>query len=197
MLEGIAASLGLLGESDTREMARQLLHQRYPVAMMRPVLFAIAVCLAAASLEGLLAGRGVKQRFAELRMPRFSPSLRLWIIIGIAYYLTCGVVLYRLFSLPSVGALGGRRSIALVMLIAVMLTNAFWNYLFFRRRNLLASNAVSLGYSVMSIALLGVLFTLDRAAAWWFVPYALYLIYANAWGFALMRRSGPECGKAV
>jgi translocator protein len=173
-------------------MRRRRCIQSYPVDMMRPLLLAIAVCLAAASLEGLLAGRSVKQRFAQLRMPRFSPSLRAWIVIGIAYYLICGVVLYRLFLLPSELS----RSIALVMLMAVMLINAFWNYLFFRRRNLLASNAVSLGYSVMSIVLLGILFTLDRTAAWWFVAYAVYLIYANAWGFVLMRRNGPACSCA-
>ena len=39
----------------------------------------------------------------------------------------------------------------------------------------------------MGIALLCVLFQVDRTAAWWFLPYTIYVIYANAWGYALIR----------
>ena len=100
--------------------------------MTGPILLALAVCILEAVLEGAFAGGGVKQRFAELRMPRLSPPLAVWIVIGVVYYLISGVVLYRLLSLQS----GAWRRVALVLILVVLLVNAFWNYLFFRLRKL-------------------------------------------------------------
>ncbi|MGH7521197.1 MAG: hypothetical protein ACREMI_07945 [Gemmatimonadales bacterium] len=47
--------------------------------------------------------RGIRERFAELRLPRFSPSLTVWFLIGGGYYIICFAVLYRLLrsDLPS------------------------------------------------------------------------------------------------
>jgi tryptophan-rich sensory protein len=150
--------------------------------MMGPLLLALAVCIFAAALEGAFAGRGVKRRFAEIRLPWLSPPLPVWVAIGAAYYLICGVVLYRLFCLPP----GVGRSAALALTSVVLLANAFWNYLFFRLRSLRLSFLAGAAYSLVGIMLLWVLFVVDRTAAWWFLPYTVYLIYANAWGYALL-----------
>lgn len=40
--------------------------------MTHPLVLALAICAGAAALEGVLAGRGVSQRFIELRVPRLS-----------------------------------------------------------------------------------------------------------------------------
>ena len=158
--------------------------------MMRAILLAVAVCVVAGALEGIFAGRGIKQRFRELRMPRFSPSLSLWIVIGAAYYLMCGVVLYRLFSQP----FDAWRKFALALMSAVLLLNAFWNYAFFRRRSLHMSFQIGMIYSVVAVALLCVLWRADAVAAWCFLPYCVYLIYAFVWSAALMRANSapPE-----
>ena len=89
---------------------------------MNPTLLAIIICIAAAALEGLLAGGGVRQRLAQLRMPPYSPPFALWLLIGAAYYGICLIVLRHLLAgpfTPSVVA-------ALALLTLVLLSNALF-----------------------------------------------------------------------
>jgi|ERR1041385_3414738 len=151
--------------------------------MMHPLVLTLAICAVAAALEGVLAGQGVKQRFAQLRMPLLSPPFEIWIIIGIAYYVICFVVLYRLLVLPPTKL----HTAALGLILIVLLANAFWNYLFFRLRSLRLSFIAGVLYSLIALGLLIVLYKLDRIGAWVFLPYAVYLLYANWWGYALWR----------
>ena len=151
--------------------------------MMHPFALTLAICAAAAAFEGILAGRGVKQRFVQLHMPRLSPPLNIWIIIGTAYYVICFVVLYRLLMLRPASL----RTAALGLVLMVLLTNAFWNYLFFRLRSLRLSFIAGVLYSFVALGLLTLLCKLDRVAAWVLLPYAVYLFYANWWGYALWR----------
>ena len=150
---------------------------------MHPLVLTLAICAGAAALEGALAGRGVKQRFFQLRMPRMSPPLKIWIIIGVAYYVISSLVLYRLLVLPPAGL----RTAALGLILLVLLANAFWNYLFFRLRSLRLSFIAGVSYSLIALGLLTLLCKLDRIGAWGFLPYAVYLLYANWWGFAVWR----------
>jgi tryptophan-rich sensory protein len=150
---------------------------------MNSLLLTLATCAGAAALEGLLAGRGVQQRFSQLRMPRLAPPLKMWIIIGSAYYLICCVVLYRLLVLPPTSL----RTAALSLILIVLLANAFWNYLFFRLGSLRLSFIVGVLYSLIALGLLILLYQLDRIATGSFLPYAFYLLYANWWGHALWR----------
>jgi tryptophan-rich sensory protein len=154
---------------------------------MRAAVLTVAICASAAALEGLMAGRGVRQRFGELHMPRLSPSLMVWSAIGAAYYLIYGVVVYRLLLLPPTSL----QVAALVLTVFVLLANAFWNYLFFRVQSLGQSLALSVLYSVIAIALLVLLTQADRVAAWCLSPYVGYLAYANWWGYAVWRANGP------
>src|SRR5262245_3598659 len=102
------------------------------------MIFAVAlvICVAAAILEGVAAGGGVRARFAELRLPRYSPALPLWIAIGAGYYAMCFAILSRLLSLETAGA---ARPTALAVTVTVMVVNAAWGLLFFRLKNLRAS----------------------------------------------------------
>lgn len=134
-----------------------------------------------------MAGPGVRQRFAQLRMPRLSPSLVVWSAIGIAYYLIYGVVLYRLLCMQPTG----RRATALTLTLMVLLANAAWNYLFFRVQSLGKSLALSAAYSLGALVLLGLLTQLDRLAASVLSVYVAYLPYANWWGYAVWRANQP------
>src|SRR5262245_31317765 len=125
------------------------------------LVLALLVCAVAAILEGIAAGRGVRQRFGELSMPQFSPPLRAWVVIGVAYYVVCFTVLYRLLLLSGAGL----RTVGLILILLILLANAVWNYLFFRRRSLRLSFGVSVPYSAVAVVLLAILFKLDRIAA--------------------------------
>ncbi len=149
----------------------------------RPELIALVVCAAAAALEGIAAGSGVKQRFETLTLPRWAPQLKVWVAIGLAYYVVCFMVLSHLLALRSSGSRAG----ALTLILTVMLINAYWNWLFFRSRNLWLSLVVSAGYSVVAASLWLLLWRIDVRAMLWLTPYLVYLLYANTFGYAVWR----------
>ena len=146
--------------------------------------YTIGVCAIAVALESLFAGRGIQQRLADIRLPRFAPPLWGWFVIGAGYYLICSVVLYRLLSLPvSVGL----RQWALVLVGAILFVNALWNLFFFRTQNLFHAFVVGLLYVGLALILLGVLWHVDRSAAWSFLPYTVYLAYASWFGYRVWK----------
>lgn len=129
---------------------------------MRPLAWSLAACAVSIALETVLAGSGIRQRLATVRMPRFSPPFWGWVAIGLCYYLILLVILFRLFFLP---AAAPGRSLGLALAGGMMFVNALWNYFFFRSRNLLHAWLLGLPYGLIAIALLVVLHGLDRTAA--------------------------------
>ena len=132
---------------------------------------ALLICAAFAGLEGALAGGGVRAHFAALRQPRYSPPLALWFVIGGVYYVICFVLLYRILGHP----------VALALLLALMLMNALWGWVFFRRKHLRASVLAFVPYLLIALGLARTLARADRLALLIFTPYLLYLVYATWW----------------
>lgn len=97
------------------------------------ILISLAVCILAAGLEGLCAGRNVKSYFAELRWPSYSAPLWVWYGIGGFYYLIFGFVIYRILRLDRDSQL---KPAVLGLILFMMVANALWNYVFFRAKNL-------------------------------------------------------------
>ena len=154
---------------------------------MHPALVALGVTIAAAALEGLAAGGGVRQRLGEVRQPAGSPPFALWIAIGALYYVTCFVVCLRLLSADPAVA----RKAAFCLLIALLLGNVAWNAVFFRLRSLHLSWWVSLGYWGIAVGLTVALWSADRVALWAFVPYLAYLFYGTWWVYRVWRLNQP------
>ncbi len=152
--------------------------------MDAPLLYSLGVCAASVVLEGVFAGGGIRKRLAELRAPRFTPPLWAWVVIGLAYYAICGLLLYRLFALREMTALS---SVALILLMTMMVINAAWNWFFFRTRNLRHAFAIGCPYSLVALALFFVLLRFDAIAAWSLSPYLAYLVYASAWSYHVMK----------
>ena len=152
--------------------------------MTRAIIYSLAICCIGAVLEGLFAGRGIKQRLAELRLPRYAVPFWGWIIIGGLYYVICFAILYRLFGLPPIAP----RNIAFALLGGIMFMNALWNYFFFRARNLFHAYVLGLSYTAFALALfLLLLLRVDPTAAWCLFPYIVYLTYANVWGYRVWK----------
>ena len=153
--------------------------------MKTNLLYPLVLCVISVALEGIFAGGDIRRRLAELRMPRYVPPLWGWVVIGLFYYAMCFAILHRLFSLPPETSL---RKISLTLILALMLTNALWNYFFFRSRNLFHAWFLGLPYSAIAIALLLLLLLkVDRAAGFWLLPYLAYLFYANLWGYRVWK----------
>ena len=147
---------------------------------MNPILSALFICIVAAVLEGALAGRGVRQRFAALRMPPYAPPFFVWILIGLIYYFICFVVLRRLLAADPL-TLGACAALAL--LIIVLVANSLWSVLFFRRRDLRASFIAFIPYTVVVAALVLSLSRIYPFGAALFTCYCIYLLYAAWWGY--------------
>ena len=149
--------------------------------MTSALIYSLVICAVGAALEGLFAGGGIKQRLAELRLPRYGVPFWGWVIIGGLYYVICFAVLFRLFSIPP----SSPRNAAFGLIGAIMFINALWNYFFFRARNLFHAWLLGLAYSALALALFILLLGFDRTGALWLSPYLLYLFYANIWGYRI------------
>ncbi|HEV2805926.1 MAG TPA: tryptophan-rich sensory protein [Chthoniobacterales bacterium] len=151
---------------------------------MSTTLLALLICLAAAALEGALAGSGVRKRLASLRMPAYSPPFPVWLVIGVVYYAICFIVLRRLLT--------GGVTVSLVLLVLVLLANAFWSILFFRWRDLRASFIAFIPYAGLVAALVVSLAGWYRPGAVLFLCYCCYLVYAAWWGYRLWVLNDPK-----
>lgn len=149
---------------------------------MSPAVLTLLICAGAALLEGSIAGPGVRVRFAQLRLPSYSPSLTIWFVIGGVYYVICYAVLYRLLA---VGLPSSRHQTAFILAVILMVVNAGWGFLFFRRKALRASFLAFFPYGVLALVLTGVLATIDATSAFLLVPYVAYLGYSTWWAYRL------------
>lgn len=142
----------------------------------------VGICVAAALIEGLCAGGEVRAFFKEVRLPRYSAPLWVWSLIGAAYYLIFGFVLYRLLSHVPASVL---TQSALALIGAMMLGNALSNLVIFRARNLRLSGKIGDAYALLDILLVLGVARIDAVAAWALAPYLAYRVYAVWWGHAL------------
>ena len=147
---------------------------------MNPTLSALLICVVAATFEGTLAGSGVRQRLTALRMPPYSPPFSAWILIGLIYYAICFVVLRHLLAASPFTV---TMRAALALLVVVLVANAFWSVLFFRRRDLRASFIAFIPYTFVVAALVLALSRIFPFGAALFMGYCIYLLYAAWWAY--------------
>ena len=148
------------------------------------IIISIGVCVAAAALEGICAGKNVKSFFAKLNFPRYSAPFWVWTIIGGLYYVIFWFVLYRLLRLDGVSII---KNVAFGLILFMMILNALTNYVIFRAQNLRLSFIIGALFPIMDIALFICLLQLDHVAAWSLIPYLIYRAYGVWWGYALWK----------
>ena len=144
-------------------------------------LWAGLICVAAAAIEGLCAGRDPLAKLKALRQPDWSPPTWAWGLIGIAWYGICLVGLARLLPLWP-----GHR-LPVILLAALMLLNAAANIPTFRMQRLDFALAVFIPYWLALAAFLGAVCPLDALTCSLFALYSAYQLYAAAWGYALWK----------
>jgi translocator protein len=150
------------------------------MSIISALLISLAICVVSAILEGIGAGKDVKGFFAKLRQPSLAPPLWVWYIIGVVYYVMCFFLSYRILRHEGDDTL---KYAALALLLIYMGINAFWNFLFFRFRNMLYAFLITLPYIPVAIGLFLCLWQFDRVAAFVFMPYLFYLVYATWLGY--------------
>jgi tryptophan-rich sensory protein len=158
-------------------------------SISRNVITALAICFVGVLLEGLCAGSKVKEYLYELKRPAFSPPLWAWLAIGAVYYFVVFVCAYRILQHPETAPF---RNSTLTALLVIVVLNAFWNVLFFRAKNLRAAFFFSLSYSLVVIVCWYYSRQRDKLAAIVLGLYAIYMAYANFWGYRFWRLNSGE-----
>ena len=148
------------------------------------ILISLGVCIIAAALEGVCAGKNVKSYFAKLQFPPYSAPLWFWYIIGGLYYVIFFFVIYRILRQANDS---GLRPAVLTLILFMMVVNALWNYVFFRAQNLFLSFIGASLFPIMDIALFIGVIQIDKVAALSLIPYLLYRTYALWWGYGLWK----------
>ena len=148
------------------------------------VVTAISICVAAALMEGICAGRGVKAHMRNIKWPSYSPPVWAWYVIATIYYVVVFICTYRILQQSPATPF---RNAALGFLLSAVVLNALWNLIFFRAKNLAATFALSTFYSAIVVACWYCLTRFDSFAAAVLSLYAVYLIYANVWSYRVWR----------
>jgi tryptophan-rich sensory protein len=146
--------------------------------------WALAACIAAAFFEGIMSGTGIKARFAELRLPKDAPGLWAWSIVGVAYYVLFFFLLKSVLARPPVPFW---TSVTLTLTALLLLANASWNWIFFRKKDLWLSFVFFVPYPLLAFALGGVLYRIRSPLSGWYALYPAYLVYATSWGYRVWR----------
>lgn len=146
---------------------------------------AVLICLAAAAFEGLCAGRDPMAQLKTLRQPSWSPPTWAWVLIGIAWYGICFLGLVRLLPFWP------EHKLPVILLVALLLANGAANIPLFRLRRLdLALMFFAPYWALLAVFMLAAN-PLDRLTCALFTAYAVYQVYAAAWGYQLLRMNRP------
>ena len=147
-------------------------------------LLASAICIIAALVEGLCAGRNVKSFFASLKSPRYSPPLWLW--SNHRWRLLHHLLVFTLSTVPAVS--GFCRQDHSPHADRVHDDRECPRQLHnFSRPQIVPKLMVGNAFPVLDIALFTCLIRLDELAAWSMIPYLLYRIYAVWWGYRIWK----------
>lgn len=158
---------------------------RPPVATVTLASFAGLVA-GAGALGAASSGRPRRQLwYAMLRKPPFQPPAWVFGPVWSALYGTIAYAGYRVFNAPP----SRTRSAALGLWGAQLLLNTAWSYLFFKRR---APKAALADSALMLATIAGFVWmarTVDRRAAWLFVPYLGWVTFATLLNEEIVRRN--------
>jgi len=144
-------------------------------------LIALGLCIAAAGIEGLCAGRDPMWQLKALKQPWWSPPTWVWVLIGLAWYGICFTGLLRLLPFWP------EHKLPMILLVALMLLNAANNVPLFRMKRLDLALAFFIPYWPVLAAFLWAICPLDSLTFRLFAVYSVYQIYAAAWGYQLWR----------
>jgi tryptophan-rich sensory protein len=133
-------------------------------------------------------GRNGPVFLKSLRHPRFAPTMWIWSLIGLAYYAACFLGMYRLLKVRPL-----HWELAFALILVVQASNAAWNYLFFRRRDLRLGFWFFLPYALIVAVLIFVLAIVDFRSAISFGAYGAYLPYAAWFTYQVWQLNPASC----
>jgi tryptophan-rich sensory protein len=155
-----------------------------------PWIIAIVIAASCAGLEAWLSGPRPFRLLQSLHQPKWALPLWGWIAIGGLFYAVMA------YAAATALKSGGRGVVALLLVVAVMLTDGFWNYLLFRHRRIDWAYRYLFPYTVLVAVTTYSVLALDRPAGMLVLLYLAFLRYDIVWTRAL-RRLNPQFTSAA
>lgn len=144
--------------------------RRSPLA---PVGIALAVVLIAA--VGGLATDTTSTWYEQLDRPSFQPPGAVFGPVWTVLYIALGLSTWLAWRTVT----GERRPLILGLFAANYVLNVLWTLIFFQLHAPTAAGIEILGLLGTILALIGLLWSRHRAAAWLLVPYAAWVTFAS------------------
>lgn len=148
---------------------------------------AIGIAAACAALEALLSGRAPFKFLQTLKQPSWALPIWGWMAVGGLFYVVMTVGLAQTLEV------GGVSSLPAILIVLVLLTDGFWNFLLFRLRRFDWAYWYLFPYALLVILACLATFSVDAVSGALIALYVVFLPYDFAWARALqlMNRSGP------
>jgi translocator protein len=156
---------------------------------LRALAISVGVCVVLAVAGNAWAGDGLTSWYPRLIKPRRQVPLWGFVAVGATVYVLEGAVLYRLLVHVDDRA---NRAVAMTALLAVMICNEAWNYIFFGMRDLRVALATMIGYLAPLTILMTALFAYDSTSGWLLAPYCAWVAYDVWWIRELARLNPPQ-----
>ncbi|TPV97209.1 MAG: tryptophan-rich sensory protein [Myxococcales bacterium FL481] len=155
------------------------------IPQTRNLLVSVATCLVFALLGEMATGDALDTWFVSLEQPWYALSLPAWMVVGIAYYVTSGTVLFRVLQMPKRAA----RKQLLVGVLVMMAGNELWTLLFFRLRSVQVGFLALLPFTALVVVLAAAFRASLPRTAWLLYGYVVWLVYDLVWAWSLWQRN--------
>ena len=148
--------------------------------------YAIGIAVACAGLEALLSGRAPFKFLQTLRQPSWALPVWGWMVVGGLFYVVMTVGLARTLDASPVSSLPA------VLIVLVLLTDGFWNFLLFRLRRFDWAFWYLFPYALLVVWACLAAFSVDALSGALIALYVAFLPYDFAWARALqlMNKAG-------
>jgi tryptophan-rich sensory protein len=147
-------------------------------------LIAVSVAAVCACLEASLSGRSPFGFLKSLKQPPWALPTWGWVIVGGLFYVAMTVALAHAIDAS------GWFPAALITLVLV--TDAFWNYVLFRKRNLSWAYWYLFPYAALVALACAVAFSASPVSGTAIALYLMFLPYDFAWVRSLARLNGSK-----
>jgi translocator protein len=142
----------------------------------------VLLAVAAGSIGSLLQGSDVGVRYLAFERPAWAPPSWAFGVVWPVLYVLIGVAAWRVWR-----AAGSVRAAAVPLALwgAQLLLNALWPWVFFGLEAFWPAVVVVLALDLAVVVTIAAFARRDRAAAWFLVPYLVWILYASALNVAI------------
>ena len=143
----------------------------------------LILCTISIIIEAISATKAGRQWFENLKQPKFSPSLKIWYVVGAVYYVLFAIIGYRQF-LTGVGF----SHTSIILLAAIMVINGLSNFIVFKYHSLKWFYLIIYPFAILLFTLIIILWRNDDyLSAALASLYFVWLFFDFYWAYRLWK----------